>query len=399
MRTRFVVSSQRSIASGLLLSPALFLFAIAASCVSSEVPQGLSWQFSVDYQIITLKNSKTLCVAYSHDGGFAAVLDGSGGCNDTVLRAFLEARQASLKAQKAPNSDLFANSDPMSIPCLLQIPGVLKERDAGKGQVFFTADGVNDLIAIDLNADPLKPIFLHTGLQATDLFPRVSTLWISGSKGISNLNVGGTWSAAAFQSGLKKGPIKEGAFGEWTPASDPEKGEPPNLLVRDAITEDYLLPALSPASFAIEAEPKPDKKPAPANEAAKNKTRPAQKITLTNPYGKDNPLTFQLDSWCDPSRKGTKPACEPAAEGLKGWSVTSPNGGKSCRLTDPPPGQAPGGATKIGIIGKECVLEVQASTEKDLKLKVWISKPKAAEKQSAIEISFCALEESDSSCP
>jgi hypothetical protein len=336
----------------------------------------------VDYKGVSTKTA-ALCVALSHDGSFAAVFPRSTDCDDTSFQAAYPNAQQSLKL------DLFAKPDSTKIPCVLRIPGILSMLDVGKGHVFFTADGVNDLVALDLNAGLPQPIFLHTGLQATNLYEQGSVLWISGSKGIKTLDVS-KWDFIALETGLQKVPIQIGAFGEWITSAPPSSSsgvaDAPNLLVRDT-TGGLLLPAPSPASFVIDGGQKPGKKPAP------------QQITLKNPYGKENPLRFQLDSWCDPAKKGAKPVCKPATEGLTSWSVSSPAGPKSCSLANPETDSATGEITQSGTLTQECVLDISESTEKGVDVKIGLSKPELAPDSSTIKISFCVLGAGDSSCP
>ncbi|MGA2851227.1 MAG: hypothetical protein ABSE46_19670 [Terracidiphilus sp.] len=372
MPTRILAPFARPLASRWLFSrAALILLLVAAPFVNLQLDSQSPWPIKVPVESVLTKSSKTLCVAHSHDGGFAAVY-AAPNCNEQSFPEFLEGQEN--------NHDLFTPAASKSIPCVLRVPGILKMHDAGGGIVFFTADGVNDLVAIDLNTVTLAPIFLHTRLQATDLAHQGSTLWISGSKGITTLDLSKP-GPLAWESDLQKAPIQQGAFGEWSSSAPPT-----SLLVLDAATRDPLLPMLSPASLVVDGGEKPVKKPTPL------------KITLTNPYGKDNPLIFQLHSWCDPTSKILKPACKPAIKGLTQWSVTSPDGANSCKLVNPKTDGATAEITHTGTVTDHCILEVKVSAAADAHLTIGVNKPKLAADKSTIEISFCGLGADNSTC-
>jgi hypothetical protein len=350
----------------------LFLLAFAAACRPPQLHCQLHWQFHVDYKNVSTKGAQ-VCVALSHDGNFAAVFTPPTVCDEASFQAAFPTDPKSMRI------NLFPEQKSTKIPYMLGIPGVLSMYDAGDGQVFFTADGVSDLVALDLNASPLQPVFLHTGLQATNLYKQDSVLWISGSKGITTLNLS-KQGLSAWESDLQKAPILQGAFGEWNksaPSAD--------LLVMDPVTGDDLLLTVSPTSLVIDGGDKPLKKAA------------AQKITVTNPYGKTNPLKFQLKSWCDPS-KNSNPQCKPAAEGLTKWSVKSPGGANSCQLGAGPINVATAVITQTGTVADKCVLQVEAAAGKKAYLTFAVNKPKLSEDKSTIDISFCVVEEGNASC-
>jgi hypothetical protein len=374
MPTRIFTLFARGFAScGLWSRAALLLLPLAVACGSPTLHCQPNWQFHVDYKGISTKTA-ALCVALSHDGSFAAVFPRSTDCDDKSFQA------AYPNAQQSSKINLFVKPDSTKIPCVLRIPGVLSMLDVGGGHVFFTADGVSDLVSLDLNAGSLQPIFLHTGLQATNLYQQGSVLWIAGSKGIATLDLS-KQDSSVWESDLQKAPIQQGAFGEWSKSAPST-----NLLVVDAATGENLLPTVSPASLVIDGGKNPIKKPS------------KQKITLTNPYGITNQLKFELKSWCDPS-KNSKPPCKPAMEGLTQWSVTSPAGTNSCKLGNRTIDAATEEISQAGTVDDKCVLEVEASADEKAYLTFAVNKPKLSEDKSTIEISFCVVGEENSSCP
>jgi hypothetical protein len=325
------------------------------------------------YQAVPAENS-TLCVALSHDGGFAALFPPTVNCDDTSFRAAFPDLEGSLK------SDLSPDPNPLKIPLMLSIPGVLSMVDAGGGQLFFAADAIDDLVALDLTETPLQPTYFHTGLEATNLYAQDKVLWIAGSKGMTTLDFAKK-DASAWESDLAKPPLRQGAYGQWSKVA-----KSTSLLVEDVATGDELLPSVSPASFAIDGGEKNPKKPT------------ASKIAISNPYGQSNKLTFELKSWCDPSRKSKVP-CTPATKGLEEWSITSPAGPNSCNLTDPKTDPKTAEITQTGTVGAACVLQVDARADKAAFLAFAVRKPKLSDDKATIEISFCVVGEDNPGCP
>jgi hypothetical protein len=379
------------------------LLSILAFCSSPPLRSQTLWQFHIDGpEPVTVGTVQEYCVASSHDGGFAVVMDYRADvCNKGSFESyFANNGQSLLVPCVGEKPDTLPDILRLKIPCALKIPGVLRMYDTGDGHIYFTADGVNDLIAVHLYSSNQTPIFLHTGIEATDLAVRNGTLWIAGSKGITTLNLS-KWDVASLEGGLQQSPVVQGVFGEWNTfrADTSAAGATPNLTVRDAVTGEFLVPTGSPASFSVTG--------------SKNPVTP-QKITVKYPWaegGKKNPLTFLVHSWCDPANTKTTP-CKtvPATDSqtnnpptdLTAWTVTSPAGDQSCHLGNAKTDAKTGEITRTATLSADCTLQVTANAALDKQTKkyktVKIGIKTVTKENANVELSFCALADGESSC-